>query len=151
MNLAAKLASKLWYDAGMRVEHVLETCLYVNDLEAAERFYTRVLGLAPREKHTPRHLFFRCGERMLLLFNPDESELPSDLPPHGARGAGHVAFGVQEAEIPSWRAHLAANDVAVEKEFVWPGGQVSLYFRDPAGNLLELVSPTLWGLPELHS
>ncbi len=29
----------------MKVQRILETCLYVEDLDAAERFYVDVLGL----------------------------------------------------------------------------------------------------------
>jgi hypothetical protein len=35
----------------------------------------------------------------------------------------------------------------IEKEFGWPRGGRSIYFRDPAGNSVELVTPGLWGSP----
>ena len=34
--------------------------------------------------------------------------------------------------------------VAIEAEVEWPSGGRSLYFRDPAGNVVELAPPTLW-------
>ena len=48
------------------------------------------------------------------------------------------------SEAPAWRAWLREQGVEIEREVGWPGGGLSLYFRDPAGNSLELATPTLW-------
>ncbi len=129
----------------MQVESVLETCLYVNDLSAAEEFYVRVLGLNVHSRVAGRHVFFRCGEGMLLLFNPEATAQPGgEVPVHGAHGAGHVAFAVPDECIASWREHLAANGVPIEAEITWPSGGRSIYFRDPSGNSLELATPQTW-------
>ena len=72
----------------MRVKRVLEPCLYVNDLEAAEEFYSRVFGLKSFSKGEDRHLFFRCGQGVFLLFNPARTakpEGPISAPTHGAQ------------------------------------------------------------------
>ena len=61
----------------MKVDRVLETSLYAPDLEAAEVFYTRVLGLEVHSREVGHHVFFRCGSGMLLVFNPDKTELAS--------------------------------------------------------------------------
>ncbi len=123
---------------------ILETCLCVDDLTAAEKFYSEVLGLTVHSRQTGRHVFFRCGRGMLLLFNPEQSRLPGDIPAHGTHGAGHVAFSADEAELPAWRMHLEGHGVAIERLHSWPGGGHSLYFRDPAGNSLELATPRIW-------
>ncbi|HET9017622.1 MAG TPA: VOC family protein [Thermomicrobiaceae bacterium] len=131
----------------MRVGTVLETCLYVDDLAAAEAFYRDVLGLELESRVAERHAFFRCGPAMLLLFNPEATRVPSgDVPTHGATGQGHVAFRATHAELDAWRDRLAEQGVPVETDLHWPGGGRSLYFRDPAGNCLELVTPDVWGL-----
>ena len=39
-----------------------------------------------------------------------------------------------------------ATEVPIELETDWPRGGHSLYFRDPAGNSVELITPGLWGL-----
>ena len=39
------------------------------------------------------------------------------------------------------------HGVSIEKEVEWPKGGKSLYFRDPTGNSVELVTPGVWGLP----
>ena len=132
----------------MQIRRVLETALYVDDLVAAEAFYCQVLGLTPLARETGRHCFFRLDRSMLLLFNPcvTDDAPDSDIPPHGARGAGHVAFAVELAEIDGWATRLAAHGVTIERDIHWPGGGRSLFFRDPSGNSLEVATPTLWGL-----
>ncbi|HLF25642.1 MAG TPA: VOC family protein [Anaerolineae bacterium] len=134
----------------MQAERVLETCLYVDDLQAAAEFYTRVLGLSLLSRVEGRHVFFRCGAGVFLLFNPATTIQPNNssrgVPTHGAHGPGHAAFAMPHAEIANWREHLLQNGVAIEKEINWPGGGYSLYFRDPAGNSLELATPKTWGL-----
>jgi catechol 2,3-dioxygenase-like lactoylglutathione lyase family enzyme len=133
---------------------ILETCLYAKDLEAAERFYTALFGLEVITRQNGRHVFFRCGRGVLLIFNPDKTESETVLigstpvPRHGARGPGHMAFAIPEAEFDAWRGRLAAAHVPVEVEITWPGGGRSLYLRDPAGNSVELATPRLWGLTE---
>lgn len=131
----------------MRVDEILETCLYVDDLNAAEQFYRDVLGLQLHSRLDGRHVFFRCGNQMLLIFNPHESSQPGgDLPLHGATGPGHVAFAVRETELDLWRRQLAAANVAVEQEIEWPQGGRSICFRDPAGNSLEFATPRIWNI-----
>lgn len=132
--------------------HILETCLYVADLPAAQDFYTQVLGLELFSQQDGRHVFLRCGGQMLLLFNASASEVSDgNFPPHGTRGAGHLAFAVGEADLPAWRERLQQAGIAIEKVIDWPGGGRSLYFRDPSGNSLELATPKIWGLPEAAS
>ncbi len=128
----------------MKVDDVLECCLYAPDVEAAGDFYARVLGMECFASAEDRHRFFRCGGRVFLLFNAERTRQSEDVPPHGATGPGHVAFSVDEAEIPAWREHLARSGVEIEKEVEWPGGARSLYVRDPAGNCVELAPARIW-------
>lgn len=133
----------------MRVRGVLETCLYTDALEATARFYQEVLGVEPLWQEPGRHAFFRCGRGVLLLFDPAHSEAAGrDVPSHGARGPGHVAFSVPQEELDRWRDRLGSLGVEVESEVRWPRGGRSLYLRDPAGNSVELTSPSIWGLAE---
>ncbi len=134
-----------------RIEGILETALYAADLRAAADFYGRVLGLAEITHVEGRHIFFRCGQGVLLIFNPDATELPPHnpampVPPHGARGAGHACFRVAAEEMDAMRARLEAEGVTIEADFRWPNGARSLYFRDPAGNSLECAEAKLWNL-----
>ena len=66
------------------------------------------------------------------------------FPEHGARGPGHIAFAMAPQQIPEWRKHLEEANIAIEAEVTWPSGGFSLYFRDPAGNSVELATPQVW-------
>jgi|SRR3954468_5995277 catechol 2,3-dioxygenase-like lactoylglutathione lyase family enzyme len=136
-------------ESDMSVDNVLETCLYVDDLLRAETFYSELLGLRLESRQEGRHVFFHCGRQMLLLFNPLACREPSEqFPPHGAFGPGHVAFGVREAELPAWIERLNEGGVPIEKTIDWPAGGRSVYFRDPAGNSIELATPKIWGISD---
>ena len=131
---------------------ILESALYVDDLDKAEKFYGEVLGLKRITRVEGRHVFFRCGEGVLLLFNADATEVPPPVdaklpvPPHGTRGPGHLCFRADGEEIEVWRHDLEKKGVAIEADFEWPNGGRSIYFRDPAGNSLEFAEPKIWGL-----
>ena len=45
---------------------------------------------------------------------------------------------VEDEERPAWRARLAQHGVAIEKEVAWQEGGASIYFRDPAGNMVRI-------------
>ena len=121
--------------------------MYAEDLEAAEDFYARVLGLEPFARQEGRHLFYRCAEAVFLIFNPEATTRePGEVPRHGARGRGHLAFAIPNTELQGWRDQLGQQGVEIEAEVSWPKGGRSLYFRDPAGNSLELATPQTWGL-----
>lgn len=128
---------------------ILETALYTRDLGDAKAFYGDLLGLPVIAEVAGRHVFFRVGAGVLLVFDPDATEMPSHnpalpVPVHGARGAGHVCFAAPRAEIVAWRERLVAAGIAVEAEFDWPNGARSLYVRDPGGNSVEFAEPRLW-------
>ncbi len=127
---------------------VLETTLYAEDLDAAERFYSELLGLAVRVRVPGRHVFFRIGDAMLLVFDPRETIRPADgpvaPPPHGASGSGHVCFVSEADALDRWRTLFVAEGVAVEADFRWPNGARSIYVRDPAGNSVEFAESQLW-------
>jgi len=133
------------------IEGILETALYAEDLDAAERFYGGILGLERITRHGDRHVFFRCGPGVLLIFNPKETVVPPPahafpVPPHGAKGAGHACFRVPASELDFWVKKLEEAGIAIEADFCWPNGARSIYFRDPAGNSLECAEPGLWDI-----
>jgi catechol 2,3-dioxygenase-like lactoylglutathione lyase family enzyme len=133
------------------IARVLETALYAEDLAAANQFYGGVLGLERIAFVEGRHAFFRCGDGVVLIFDPrSTANVPTTVngapvPLHGTTGAGHMALAVADAELPAWREHLETSGVAIESDVTWPRGGRSLYVRDPAGNSVELASPRLWG------
>ena len=132
-----------------KIRRVLETALYADDLEAAKAFYRDVLGLEFHSEIPGRNIFFRCGEGMLLIFRAEETKKPfGAIPSHGTDGAGHVCFSVDPATLEAWKERLVASGVAIESEYQWGTRGKSIYFRDPAGNSLELSHPAIWGLPD---
>jgi len=132
----------------MQIQEILEVCIYADDLDDAETFYRDVIGLKLLSKVAGRHVFFRCGARVLLIFNPTETLKTPDLPAHGTTGDGHLCFATREDELDAWRAHLVEQGVEIEHEATWGERGRSLYFRDPAGNSLEIGTPRIWGIDE---
>ncbi|WP_114964699.1 VOC family protein [Alkalilacustris brevis] len=129
--------------------HILEAAIYAEDLDAAEAFYGGLLGLERIVRVGDRHVFFRLGAGVVLVFNPARtSEPPGNprlpVPPHGARGPGHLCLAAEGPDLEAWRERLVAAGVGVEADFRWPNGARSIYFRDPAGNSIEIAEPHLW-------
>ena len=135
----------------MRLRAVLETVLYVDDLDVARRFYGERLGLEELSRQPGVFVFFRLERQMLLLFDPAAAAAGRGVPRHGAHGPGHVCFAVPDAELEPWARHLEAQGIAIEQWQDWPKGGRSFYFRDPAGNSLELASSRIWGFSEALS
>jgi len=128
------------------LEGVLETVLYypAEREGKVEWFYGEVLGMTPIGHVAGRHLFFRAGSDVFLLFTPDEALSQESPPPHGAMGPGHTCFRVPSESYDAWKGHLGRHDIEVEEEMEWPGGGRSFYFRDPAGNALEIADRDIW-------
>lgn len=128
---------------------LLEAAIYVDDLDAAAAFYGDLLQLEAFQRVADRHIFYRLGSAVLLVFNPAATEQATrnprlPVPSHGARGAGHVCFAMPRPDIDALRARLITAGVEPDAEFDWPNGAHSLYVRDPAGNSVEFAEPWLW-------
>jgi catechol 2,3-dioxygenase-like lactoylglutathione lyase family enzyme len=128
---------------------VKETCLHVEDLARARQFYEAVMGLTAVASDDHFCAYDAGGETMLLLFARGMSASPKHLPggvipPHDGSGRMHVGFAIGVAELAAWEAHLQAHGVPIESTMVWPRGGKSLYFRDPDGHLLEVLTPGVW-------
>jgi catechol 2,3-dioxygenase-like lactoylglutathione lyase family enzyme len=133
------------HSRAMRLGQLSEAAIYTSDLDTAKRFYHDVLGLEIISSMESRGISFRCGETVLLVFDPGRTRVPdAGVPTHGAIGEGHIAFVVDDSELDLWRARLMDFGVAIEAEVAWPSGGRSLYFRDPAGNVVEFAPRTLW-------
>lgn len=130
------------------IDRILETILYVDDLDAAETFYAGRLGLEVHARKQDVFLFLSVGSSMLLLFRAEATRGQQELPAHGTTGAGHMCLGVPEADLDTWMDRLNRAGIAIEHEQIWPRGGRSFYVRDPAGNSVELATPRIWGFPE---
>jgi catechol 2,3-dioxygenase-like lactoylglutathione lyase family enzyme len=130
------------------LRHITETAVYVDDLDAAADFYGRVLGLKQLGRQEERHVFFQAGpEQVLLCFIAATTLKGETLAAHGSTGPGHFALGIDRNDFAAWREHLEKCGIEIELEQTWDRGGRSLYFRDPAGNSVELATPGIWGLP----
>jgi catechol 2,3-dioxygenase-like lactoylglutathione lyase family enzyme len=134
-----------------KLQGVLETSLYVTDLDRAIRFYRDVLGLREiPDAHFAggrgAALQVGTGPSVLLLFCARITLQGGDLPAHGTVGGGHAAFRVDASEMPAWRKRLAEHGVEIEKEVAFGVNPPSIYFRDPDGNSLELAVASIWAL-----
>ena len=130
------------------VLHVLESALYVDDLDRAVGFFRDVLGLEPMIDAPGRLVAMNAGgATVLLLFKRGATteglRSPSGwIPPHDGTGPVHMAFAVDETE--PWEAHLAELGIEVESRVKWERGGSSLYFRDPDGHSIELATRGTW-------
>lgn len=134
-----------------KLNGVLETALYVDDLEEAARFYEQVLELPLLTQDSRFRAYDVGGRNVLLLFHRGATletvHLPGGtIPPHDGHGPLHVAFAISAVELPVWEQRLATHGIAIEGRTDWPRGGHSIYFRDPDDHLLELATPGLWAI-----
>jgi catechol 2,3-dioxygenase-like lactoylglutathione lyase family enzyme len=129
----------------MKLTRLLETALYARNLDETEAFYTKLLDQTPYRRDPGRYVFYKLDEAMFLLFNPDTtSGLNQGIPSHGALGPGHACFRIGEQETEMWKLRLKELQIPIEMEHTWQNNTVSLYFRDPAGNSIELAPWSIW-------
>jgi catechol 2,3-dioxygenase-like lactoylglutathione lyase family enzyme len=127
-------------------EGVLETALYhePSEREEMERFYAERLGL-PVVARWPDGLALRVGAGVLLLFDRGGlAEREGPIADHGSRGPGHACLVTDGDRYDAARERLEAEGVEITHDHEWDGGARSFYFRDPAGNLIEIADRDLW-------
>ncbi|MCI0422913.1 MAG: VOC family protein [Acidobacteria bacterium] len=130
---------------------ILETSLYVEDLDRSVRFYQNVFTFE-RLVGDERFCALRTtDQRVLLLFKHGSSTKPmvssgGTIPPHDGGGQLHLAFAIPAGELETWERWLERHQLAIESRVRWERGGESIYFRDPDGHLLELVTPGCWAI-----
>ena len=128
---------------------IVETCLHVEDLNRSMVFYADLFGYSVMNSDE-RFCAFKVGNsQVLLLFargsDPEGTVMPfGTIPAHGTSGQAHLGFGVPAASLSAWRARLEEKRIPIESSLTWPNGGTSIYFRDPDGHLLELLTPGVW-------
>lgn len=131
-----------------KLDGVLETALFVDDLDRARGFYERVLALKPTFADGAKCAYSVVTDTFMLFQRQsviDSIEPVSDhIVPHDLHAPARVAFAIDARELKRWEALLTGHGVEIESRVRWPRGGESLYFRDPDGNLLELATPGLW-------
>ncbi len=122
------------------LDHVV---LLVDGMERATIFYTAVLGCSI-ENDLPQYAMrqLRAGEALIDLVDiaaPEGKWARPDI--EGGRNVDHVALALGPADPGAVRDHLAMHNIAIVEEgdnIGSRGESLSLYLRDPSGNLLEL-------------
>lgn len=127
---------------------VIETAVYVDDLERAREFYEGTLMLNVMFEDE-RIRAYKVGRSAFLLFKRGASDKNTvmkigNIPAHDGTGQLHMAFAISADELSAWETLLDEHGVEIEGRVQWPKGGTSIYFRDPDGNLLELATPGLW-------
>ncbi|HZZ29779.1 MAG TPA: VOC family protein [Pirellulales bacterium] len=132
-----------------KITGVLETSLYVADVNRAAHFYESLFGFH-RMFTDDRLCALSVDEKqVLLIFQRGASVEPIPLagdvlPPHDGTGSLHLAFACTAQELSHWEEHLAQHEVPIESRIRWERGGQSIYFRDPDDNLIELATPGIW-------
>ena len=135
---------------------IVETCIYSPDLVKMKDFYINTLGLEFVSEEKDRHVFLKAGQSMLLIFNPNKTHATGNtgngsntnqLPVHGAFAPPsviHFALEIEKQNYDSAKHMLSEKNIKIEKELTWEKGTNSIYFRDPAGNLVEIITQGSW-------
>jgi catechol 2,3-dioxygenase-like lactoylglutathione lyase family enzyme len=128
-----------------KLDGILESSLYVDDLPRSVRFYQDIFGFPVISDFGERGCAMHAGPRqVLLLFKKGASR--AVVSPHDGDGELHIAFAVPAAELAAWESWLAKKGIALEEKRSWELGGWSLYFRDPDRHLLELATPGVWSV-----
>ena len=136
----------------MKLNSIVETVIYTDDLEVMRNFYENKLGLRRISYTRNQSLFFKVNRSMLLIFDRSytvdqtASVNGSPIPPHATTGQGHMAFEANQGEYEARKTQVLELGIKIESEVTWPHGKKSFYFRDPSDNSIEIVEYGLWEL-----
>lgn len=152
---AAPILYRLRLPWGKKLGHLDHITIPTTDLRLAEDFYVGLLGarvvlridrpLLMRmgwsteqiEKNYAVHISTTLGGGPRL----DLFEYPQGLPQKSGPMHPHIAITVVPGQLLPWKKRLTGRGVIVAGPMrAGPPGQASLYFNDPFGNHLELVT-----------
>jgi catechol 2,3-dioxygenase-like lactoylglutathione lyase family enzyme len=130
---------------------IVETALYVDDMQRSREFYVDTLGCEVLLDSARLLALSVGGASVLLLFQRGATSAPLPtpggvVPPHGGTGIQHVAFAIGPDMLETWVSRLEQHGTAIESRVRWQRGGESLYIRDPDGHSIELITPGLWSI-----
>lgn len=134
-----------------KLNGVLETALYVDDVARAGAFYESVFGFEKIAGDERLWAMSVEGKTVLLLIKKGSSVQPHRsaggvIPGSDSSGTQHLTFSIAAADFGAWEKWLVEHGVAIESKANWELGGRSLYFRDPDNHLLELATPGTWSI-----
>jgi YD repeat-containing protein len=120
----------------MRATGINHVSISAPDLEASVRFYTEVFEMerVPAPRFSDQEVaWLRLGDQQLHLFQRE-----------GAPQYHHFGLDVDDFEA----AYVRVRELEIHDDRTFlrgitelPGGEVQMYVRDPAGNLVEIDWP----------
>ena len=125
------------------IDHVT---LLVDGMERAIAFYRDVIGCRVKER-LPKYAMaeLEAGAALIALVDIGAREGTWAKPPvAGGRNLDHLCLALEPHDEAALRAHLAKHHVEIIEEGVHGGARgesLSLYVRDPSGNVIELKAP----------
>ena len=130
---------------------ILETSLYVGDLERSKRFYRTLFRFEVLGEDDRLCALNVAGRQVLLLFKKEAARQPivlpgGTIPGHDGRGQLHLAFAIAPSDRNGWENRLREANIPIESTVHWPRGGCSVYFRDPDNHLIELAIPGIWSI-----
>lgn len=116
--------------------------IFVADLARMEDFYTRVLGFAVTDRG-------ELGATTIVFLSLDPREHHQIILASGRKDAGfnpinQISFRLSELAALRQMAERLKNEGVQDLAPVSHGNALSVYFRDPEGNRLELFVDTPW-------
>lgn len=124
------------------IDHIDHLVLTVKDVEASCAFYSQVLGMQVVTFGTGRKALL-FGQQKINLHPYGKEFEPKAANP--APGSADLCF-ISATPLEEVIAHLAASNVGIIEGPVKRTGArgeiLSVYFRDPDGNLIEVANHT---------
>jgi catechol-2,3-dioxygenase len=124
---------------------VLETSLYVDDVQRSIELYSVVLGFDVIESNE-RIAALKVADRQVLLLCRKGASADATSGAHDGGGRLHLAFAVAAADLDAWEARLNEWSIPIEEKRSSEYGGCSLYFRDPDQRLIEFATPGTWSI-----
>ena len=110
--------------------------LWVNDLEACEDFYVRILGMKVEWRPDKENVYLTSGVDNLALHQA-RTPIPSEAPEH----LDHIGFIINDIEqVDEWYDYMESEGVVIAKKLkTHRDGARSYYCKDPDGNVVQMI------------
>ncbi len=124
----------------MQITQCLHAAVLVSDLEKAEHFYGKVLGLSKVERALKYPgAWYQIGDFQIHLIVDPSIEPKLQNPEKWGRNS-HVALSV--ADLNAAKTHLSAHGYPLQMS---ASGRAALFTQDPDGNIIELSQVAVIG------
>lgn len=119
-------------ETALKVTGIDHTVLYVSDLKRSRAFYVDFLGMTVAHEGDS-NAFLRCGKEEVILFQTRHGQAAS-----GGKEINHMALRLESGEYEEVKAAVEQAGFKVSGR---PGDDHCIYFNDPDGHRLQLLTP----------